>query len=416
MFEPRPYQEEISNKANVILRSHKIVYLAMQVRTGKTFTSLMTAEKYGAKNVLFLTKKKAISSIQDDYNLMQPSFEITIVNDESMHKVEGIFDLVIHDEHHRFGAFPKAGKFTKLFKELYSHSPMIFLSGTPHPESFSQIYHQFWVSKYSPFTEKTFYKWADKYVKKKQVNFGYGMINDYSNADREKIYNIIGRYVLTFTQEQSGFKSKVNEHFLTVPMKPVTYKLCDTLKKDLVIRGEEKNVVADTAVKLMQKLHQLSSGTIKFEDGSTQIIDDSKAIFIRDYFQGKKIGIFYKFIAELELLKEVFGDDLTTDVEEFDKSDKNIALQFQSGREGLSLRNADCLVAYNIDFSATTYFQFKDRMTTKERLVNDLYWVFSDKGIEGKIYNQVSKKKNFTSSVFKKEFNVKFPKKNNKRI
>lgn len=388
----------------------------MQVRTGKTLTSLMTAEKYGAKNVLFLTKKKAISSIQDDYNLMKPSFDITIINNESMHKVEGDFDLVIHDEHHRFGSFPKPGKYTKLFKELYSHLPMIFLSGTPHPESFSQVYHQFWVSKYSPFEEKTFYRWAKNYVKLKQVNYGYGMVNDYSNADREKIYNVIGKYVLTFTQEQSGFKSKVNEHFLTVPMKPITYKLCDTLKKDLVIRGKEKNVVADTAVKLMQKLHQLFSGTIKFEDSSTQIIDDSKAIFIKNYFKGKKIGIFYKFIAELELLKEVFGDDLTTDIEEFDNSDKNIALQFVSGREGVSLRNADCLVAFNIDFSATTYFQFKDRMTTKERLVNDLYWIFSENGIEKKIYKQVSKKKNFTSSVFKKEYNVKFPKKDNKRI
>lgn len=287
---------------------------------------------------------------------------------------------------------------------------MIFLSGTPHPESFSQVYHQFWVSKYSPFEEKTFYRWAKNYVKLKQVNYGYGMVNDYSNADKEKIYSVIDKYVLTFTQEQSGFKSKVNEHFLTVPMKPVTYKLCDTLKKDLVIRGKEKNIVADTAVKLMQKLHQLYSGTIKHYDGSTQIIDDSKAVFIKDNFKGKKIGIFYKFIAELELLKEVFGDDLTTDVEEFDNSNKNIALQFVSGREGVSLRNADCLVAFNIDFSATTYFQFKDRMTTKERLVNDLYWIFSENGIEKKIYKQVSKKKNFTSSVFKKEFNVKFPK------
>lgn len=406
MFKPRDYQIDLSNKAVVILKELNIVCLFMEVRCGKTFTSLMTAEKYGAKNVLFLTKKKAISSIKDDYNLMQPSFEITIINNESMHKVEGNFDLVIHDESHRFGSFPKAGKHTKKYKEMFSHLPLIMLSGTPHPESFSQVYHQFWVSKYSPFEEKTFYKWADKYVTKKQVNYGYGMVNDYSVADKEKIYRVIGKYVLTFTQEQSGFKSKVNEHFLTVPMKTITYKLCDTLKKDLVIRGKEKDVIADTAVKLMQKLHQLSSGTIKHEDGSTQIIDNSKAIFIKDHFKGKKIGIFYKFIAELELLKEVFGDDLTTDVEEFDNSDKNIALQFVSGREGISLRNADCLVAYNIDFSATTYFQFKDRMTTKERLINDLYWVFSDKGIEKKIYSQVSKKKNFTSSVFKKEYGV----------
>ena len=418
MFELRDYQERLSTEACTILKKYNIVYFAVEVRVGKSLMALNTAKLYGAKNVLFLTKKKAISSIESDYNNFGYSdvFEITIVNNESMHKVEGYFDLVIHDESHRFGSFPKPSKGAKDFKSKFSHLPLIMLSGTIHPESFSQVYHQFWVSKYSPFEEKTFYKWADKYVKKKQVNFGYGMVNDYSVADKEKIYRVIDKYVLTFTQEQSGFKSKVNEHFLTVPMKPITYKLCDTLKKDLVIIGKEKNVVADTAVKLMQKLHQLYSGTLKHDDESRQIIDDSKAIFIRDYFKGKKIGIFYKFIAELELLKEVFGDDLTTDVEEFDNSNKNIALQFVSGREGISLRNADCLVAYNIDFSATTYFQFKDRMTTKERLVNDLYWIFSENGIEKKIYSQVSKKKNFTSSVFKKEYNVKFPKKDNKRI
>jgi len=160
MFKPRKYQEELSTQGAEILQRLNIVYYSMEVRTGKTFTALMTAEKYKAKNVLFLTKKKAIQSIQDDYNIMNPSFDITIINDESMHKLGGNYDLIIHDEHHRFGAFPKAGKATKLYKELYSDLPMIFLSGTPTPESFSQIYHQFWVSKYSPFAEPSFYKWA----------------------------------------------------------------------------------------------------------------------------------------------------------------------------------------------------------------------------------------------------------------
>ena len=57
----------------------------------------------------------------------------------------------------------------------------------------------------------------------------------------------------------------------------------------------------------MNKLHQLFSGTIKFESGNAQTIDLSKAKYIKDNFKGKKIGIFYKFKQELKALQEVFG-------------------------------------------------------------------------------------------------------------
>jgi len=135
----------------------------MEVRTGKTLTSLETAKLYGAKRVLFLTKKKAISSILKDYNDFGYQFELTVINDESMHKLEDTnYDLVIHDEHHRFGAFPKPGLATKTYKQMFGSKPMIFLSGTMTPESYTQVYHQFWVSHHSPFKHYVnFYRWAD---------------------------------------------------------------------------------------------------------------------------------------------------------------------------------------------------------------------------------------------------------------
>lgn len=189
-------------------------------------------------------------------------------------------------------------------------------------------------------------------------------------------------------------------------MKQTTYNLADRLIKDKVIESTSGTILADTAVKLQGKIHQIYSGTIKFEEGNAIAFDLSKAEYIKEYFKDKKIGIFYKFIAELDALKKVFQDDLTTDLEEFNNSDKNIALQIVSGREGISLRSADCLVYYNIDFSAVSYFQSKDRMSTIERLTNDIYWVFSKGGIEEKIYKAVSKKKNYTNSVFKRQYKI----------
>ena len=399
----RDYQIKLSTQASEILEHKKIVYLAMEVRTGKTLTALNIAKLYEAKNVLFLTKKKAISSIQWDFDNFGFDFDLTIINDESLHLVNGDFDLIIHDEHHRFGAFPKPNKVAVLFKKRYSHLPMIFLSGTPTPESHSQWFNQFWVSDHSPFKKYVnFYKWAVDYVDIKQRNIGYAVIKDYSTANETLIKRILQNYIITFTQAQAGFTTSVKEMVLECEMQPITKLIIDRLKKDLVVKNAEGQIIlADTGVKLMQKVHQLSSGTCKFEDGTSKVIDNSKALFILERFTEVKIAIFYKFKEEWNALKSVYGDNLTDSVEEFDNTDKCIALQIVSGREGISLKNAKYLVYYNIDFSATSYWQSRDRLTTMQRQENEVFWIFSKGGIENDIYKTVLKKKDYTLKIFK---------------
>lgn len=400
----RNYQIENSIKAVEILTNYNIVYLSMEVRTGKTVTSLEVAKLYGAKNVLFLTKKKAIKSILNDFNNFGYIFNITVLNNESLHLNSGNYDLIISDEHHRCGTYPKPNKVTKLIKERYSNLPMIFLSGTPHPESYSQIYHQFWISNYSPFKAWTnFYKFAQVFVNIKQKHFGYAKINDYSDCKYDKIKPIIDNYFVTYTQQQAGFTSEVKENILRVKMSDYTYSLIKRLEKDKLIQGKEELLLGDTAVKLMSKTHQLYSGTVKFESGKTMTIDNSKAVFIKDKFKDK-IAIFYKFQAEYDTLKEVYQDELTNDLEDFNNSNKSIALQIVSGREGISLSNAKYLVYYNIDFSALSYWQSRDRLTTMDRLTNEVFWIFSENGIEDKIYKSVVNKKNYTLNVFKKDY------------
>jgi hypothetical protein len=409
----RDYQKDISWEAKRKLDELGIVYLALEVRTGKTATAIQTAINYGARKVLFLTKKKAISSIESDlkeFGFMDYFRRFDILNDESLHKVEHEYDLIIHDEHHRFGAFPKPNVTAKLFKEKFSHLPMIFLSGTPHPESYSQVFHQFWISDRTPFKNKNFYSWAKEYVNVKDRHLGYAVVKDYSEADYSKIKPLIDPYFITYTQEDAGFVTEVIEKVLYCEMKPTTHALIKQLVRDRFIQGKSEEIIADTGVKLQQKLHQMYSGTVIFESGNFKVLDTSKAEFINQSFSGKKIGIFYKFKAELEALKQVFGSNLTTDLEEFNTSDKSIALQIVSGREGISLKEAEYLVFYNIDFSAISYFQAKDRLTTMERKSNEVFWIFSKGGIEEKIYRSVVSKKDYTNSVFKKDYGISLPK------
>jgi hypothetical protein len=414
----RDYQTELSERGVKVLRSKNIIYLSMEVRTGKTATALNVAKLYGAKNVLFLTKKKAVSSIESDYVDFgfDKDFKLTVTNNESMHKIQDSFDLVVHDESHRFGSFPKPSKGAKMFKLLFGRLPLILLSGTPTPEGYSQIYHQFWVSMYSPFGEATFYKWAKEYVKVYQVNYGYGLVNQYNKANIPEIKKVIDPYMISLTQKEAGFSTEVKENILYCRMDDITYILTEKLRNELVIQGKEELIMGDTAVKLMSKLHQLYSGTIKFESGKTKVIDYTKAQFIFEKFEGKKIGIFYKFKAEFEALKDIFGDRLTGDIFEFDNTEKSIALQIVSGREGISLKNADYLVYYNMDHSATSYWQSRDRLTTMERKLNDVFFIFTKDGIEENIYKSVIKKKSYTTSHFKRDYNVQLPNKNNQTV
>lgn len=405
----REYQQDIAEQAINILKDFKLVYLAMQVRTGKTITSLHIASLYGAKKVLFVTKKKAISSIEDDFKQSGLLYDLLVINYESLHKIEHEYDLIIIDEAHALGQFPKpSGRVTDL-KKICEGKPIVYLSGTPSPETYAQFYHQFWVSSFSPYKDyKNFYAWhkeygipAKKYVYNRELN-------DYSKVKQERIQSDIQHLMLTYTQEEAGFESLVEETILYVPMNDKVKWAMDKIKKDKLFKTKDGQVVlADTAVKEMQKIHQICSGTVKTEDGNAIIFDDTKATFIKDQFKGKKIAIFYKYIAEGMQLRYTFAGRIVEDPMAFNEADGDVVFisQIQSGREGINLSSAEALVMYNIDFSAVSYWQSRARMQTKDRKsASHVYWIFTKGGIEDRIYKLVQSKKDFTLSHFKKIF------------
>lgn len=156
-------------------------------------------------------------------------------------------------------AFPKPSKRAKQVKQLIiNNNPfVIFLSGTPTPESFSQMYHQVYGLKNNPFRKySNFYKFSKDYVLVKQKRIGSFMVNDYS-LGKQEILDKMKQFTISYTQREAGFKSKINEDIIYVDAPDMIMNLCSKLKKDLVIEGKEDVILADTGVKLMQKLHQM---------------------------------------------------------------------------------------------------------------------------------------------------------------
>jgi hypothetical protein len=397
----RDNQIKNANECTDILKKYGLVYLQHEVRTGKTLTALQIAENITAKNVLFITKKKAIESIKSDYSDFNFSFELDVINYESLHKVSKKYDLVILDEAHSIGAFPKPSQRTKLLKEKFFNTRLVFLSGTPASESYSQWYHQFWISINSPFKNyNNFYKWAKDFTTPALIYTAYGQSNDYSKAIIPKIDKEINKIVHKFTQEEANFNNTIKENIIYFPV--LCENLIKKLKKDNFIKGKEETIIADSGAKMMQKIHQLENGTIIFESMNTKILDYSKAEFIKEKFKGKKIAILYYYKTELDLLKEVFKDNYTTDLEEFNTTNKNYIGQQYSSSMGVNLSKAEALVYYNFSFSGTHFIQSRDRMTTIDRKESDIYFIFGKGSLSEKIYLTVKNKKNFTLSMYNK--------------
>lgn len=402
----RDYQTRLAKEAHNLLSLFGIAYLCMEVRTGKTFTAFEAARLYGAKKVLFVTKLKAIGSIQKDYEASGKHFSLYVINYEQLHKCELGWDLIIIDECHSLGQYPKPAERTKELKRICYGKPIIYLSGTPTPESYSQFFHQLWVSSNTPWKHTTFYAWHKEYGIP-AVKYLYNrQIADYSKVNQARVLDDISRYMITYTQEEAGFTAAVEEKILYVPMSERVRWAVDRIRKDKIFRLQSgKVVLGDTAVKEMMKVHQLCCGTVKTECGESVAFDYTKAEFIAERFKGKKIAVFYKYVAEYAQLCVVFGSRIVTDPMEFNRAGQDAVFvsQIQSGREGINVSTADCLVMYNIDFSALSYWQARARLQTKERTeAAYVYWIFTEGGIEEKIYNVVQGKKDFTLAHYKR--------------
>lgn len=410
-FRLRGYQDKLATDGLLILRKHGILYLALEMRVGKTHISLEIAKRMGVRSVLFVTKKMAIGSIKKDLAAAGHGFRCDVINYESVHKTPGPYDLVIADEAHALGAFPRPSTRAKKLREVVRGAPLILLSGTPTPESYAQLYHQLWVSKHSPFAEwDSFYKWARAgFVYPKVMRVSGYTITDYSEADKKRIDEYTKRLFLSFTQAEAEFTvTELQDEIITIEADERIGQLVDIVTKHRFYRFlNDDELVCDSAVKLQSKVHQICSGTVITEQG-LRILDRSKAEYIKKSYKGKKIAIFYLYVGEGQVLEETFGKRITRSPEEFQASpDKIFIGQFQSSSRGINLSSADVLIFYNIHFSSELYQQARQRAQEKNKVVRTkIHWLFTRGGIERKVYAAVQDKQDYTLSYFMKDYQL----------
>ena len=205
--------------------------------------ALSVVRNMALEKVLVITKKKAIPSIKSDVEKMNLERVVSTTNFEQSKNFKGTsWNMIIVDEAHSVGAFPKPSQRYQNILQIRYNS-IILMSGTPSPESFSQLYHQWSLTPFLWSKYQNFYRWASDYVVVKEKRVGTGVvIKDYSDARQSRILKDIEPYTVQMTQKEAGFTQEIEEEVHMVKMSRRTYRLALRTMKDCFIGSPAKKI------------------------------------------------------------------------------------------------------------------------------------------------------------------------------
>lgn len=389
---PFKHQTEISGQAAAILSQCGAAYLAMEERTGKTLTAILVAEQHKALRVLVITKAKALSGWAETITKYKPLMPIDIVSYHQAYKHDGRqYDFVIIDEAHAvLSGYPKPGKILQQVRQVVYGKPVVYLSATPHAQSYSQLYHQFVLWSKCPWSKFTnFYRWHNVYGKPYQLEINGIHITQYDRTLDDKVLADVQHIFIAKTRKELGFDQEPEDVLHYVKLSDDTKHVYNELVKNELVELKAGMLVCDTASKLRFSLHQLEGGTCIIDNKPIVLANREKIDYILETWgDSKDLVIMYHYKAELIKLSALFKQAQL--------------LQATSYAEGVDLSMYKHLVIYSQDFSTAKHTQRRARQANKNRSEDiKVHFLLVKGGLSERVYNTVSKnKKNFVDIVF----------------
>jgi len=391
---PYRHQVEIATQALAKLREYGLVYLAMEERTGKTLTAILTVENSLAKNCLVITKKRALDGWNDTLAKYKPTKKFDVINYHSLHKLQhGDYDIIILDESHAYlSKYPKPGTIWKNVALFTKKKPIIYLSATPSAQSYSLLYHQFKLSSWSPWAAyTTFYKWHKEYGIERTRFIGGRQFKEYNHTQEDRVWNECKHLFIKYTRKELGFEHEPTDELHFVKLTDYTRKLYRELEEKSIIKVGDVEIVADTPMSTLTKLHQIEGGTVKFEEEIYELENQEKIDYIKENWgDTEDLVIFYHYIGEKAKLEKHFK--------------KAQILQATSYAEGVDLSMYEHLVVYSMNFSTAQYTQRRARQANMKRETPiKVHFILVENAISHQVYKTVAvNKKNFVDKYYTK--------------
>jgi len=387
-----PHQIKAASEITQVLRTKGLAYLFGEVRSGKTRTMIKVCESSKKKRILVLTKKQAIGGVERELKAVGAKKHYTVTNFEKAAKLTpGDYDFAVIDEAHCIGPRGKPTQRVKAIHALTYELPVLLMSGSPMSESPLSVYHQFWVTKYSPFAEfKTFYKFFAKYGIPCGIPINGRIVEQYKKA-RPELLKFIEPWIVRMTQEDAGIEYKAIDKVHKVHLNSDTLAILETIKEDKVINLDGHTIAMESDMKERVVLHQLEAGALKLDDGniietsSTEIVD-----YIRDTWGDRpEIAI----MAHFHSTKQKIETHLP-----------NVHVFSSDGHaEGTDLSNYEHFIIVNTGYSGAKHIQRRDRGVNINRSREAVvHHIVCEGQLSEAVYKAVSKKKDFNIQSFRR--------------
>lgn len=402
-MKPLGHQLKAASKALELLINNGYAYINGQPRSGKTLTSLLVAEDFACHNILVLTKKAAIEGwlkfIKQDYIFKK----YIVINYEQLCSIRdkrvifkynpSDFQLVIIDESHNIGAYPRPSNRWKTIRIFCRDIPHLHLSGTPFIESANSIYHQMAISKYTPFKHANFYDFFREFGIPNSIYVRGVSIPKYDLFKKE-LLDYIETFTVYMSQQDAGIDMEIVDKVHYVDLPSDIKHLYNTLIKhkyyEGVISGHTIKIVCDNTMALRTSLHQIEGGTIKLQD-NTYEISTAKIEYIKRVFgDTTDMGIMSHFIGERAMLERSFKE----------------AKIYSSNAhaEGVDLSHLKYFIIYSSDYSGAKAVQRRERIANiNGSNTTEVHHILCHKAISDQVYTITSKKRDFNNEVFKQE-------------
>lgn len=341
------------------------------------------------KHPLILTKKNSIDGIKRELDAVGFSKPYTLINYESVHKVDMThIDFVWADEAHvAGGGVGKPSSRFKLLRKLCWDKPLLCSTATPYTETMNAAFYMFGISKYTPLKYTSFYKFHADYGIPSPIWINGRSVESYKKS-RPELESFLEPWTVKMTQADAGIAEHIQAqdvvHKLT--LQDSTYALIQKLKKDLVVMP----FVCESEMQLLTYIHQAEAGAVLVGDEMVELPDNTFVDYIRERFGDlPEVGV----LAHFQSTRWKIAKHLP-----------NVTIySSNASAEGCDLSHHKHLLVVNSDYSGSKFIQRMQRgvrldMTEKR----EAHLLVAKGGISEQVYAQVSQKRSFTLSHFKK--------------
>ena len=323
-----------------------------------------------------LTISPVIGTLSERVRALKTKADVYTINRENVvwlvdyYGKDWPFDMVVIDESSSFKNHQ-----SKRFKALKRVRPIIKrlveLTGTPAPNGLMDLWSQLYLLDRGKRLGKTIGQYRRQFFK---PGAGSGHIvyewNLQKGAEQE-IFNRISDICVSMKSNDYIALPEVMYNIISVKLSTPVQREYKRLAKDLILKVNDDEIVANTAAALSGKLLQMSSGAVYDDAGHVIKIHNAKLEALEDIVSANEhrgILVFYWFKHDLDRLKEKFPEAVqlktAADIKAWNSGEISIMLVHPaSAGHGLNLQyGGSIIVWFSLSWSLELYQQANKRL------------------------------------------------------